>query len=78
MQQYESFAADAGVHPAELGLAWLLHQPVVSSVVVGPRTAAQLTSAAAAAEVALSEEQLAGLDTIWPGPGGQAPEAYAW
>ncbi|MCZ6821918.1 MAG: hypothetical protein O7F10_03090, partial [Deltaproteobacteria bacterium] len=26
----------------------------------------------------LSDEQRASLDEIWPGPGGEAPEAYAW
>jgi hypothetical protein len=31
-----------------------------------------------AQEVTLSEEVLAELDRIWPGPGGEAPEAYAW
>lgn len=28
--------------------------------------------------VALSEDDLAALDEIFPGPGGPAPEAYAW
>ena len=31
-----------------------------------------------ALEITLSAEQLARLDRIWPGPGGEAPEAYAW
>jgi aryl-alcohol dehydrogenase-like predicted oxidoreductase len=26
----------------------------------------------------LSDETLARLDEIWPGPGGEAPVAYAW
>lgn len=29
-------------------------------------------------EVSLSEETLRKLDEIWPGPGGEAPQAYAW
>lgn len=78
IEEYEAFAARIGVHPAELGLAWLLHQPVVTAPVVGPRTPEQLTSAIAALDVALDAEQLAELDRIWPGPGGRAPEAYAW
>ena len=38
----------------------------------------QLTGAAHALELKLSEETLKKLDEIWPGPGGEAPEAYAW
>ena len=29
-------------------------------------------------EVSLSEETLRKPDEIWPGPGGEAPQAYAW
>jgi aryl-alcohol dehydrogenase-like predicted oxidoreductase len=78
IERYEEYAAGIGIDPAELGLAWLLHQPVVTAPVVGPRTVAQLTGAIAALDVQLDTEQLAELDRIWPGPGGQAPEAYAW
>ncbi|HIC89162.1 MAG TPA: aldo/keto reductase, partial [Anaerolineae bacterium] len=31
-----------------------------------------------ALEIELSDDVLARLDEIWPGPGGPAPEAYAW
>ena len=31
-----------------------------------------------ALEISLDEEALKRLDEIWPGPGGEAPEAYAW
>lgn len=78
IERYEAFAEAAGHDPAELALAWLLHQPVVTAPIVGPRTAGQLTGALAALELELSAEELAQLDEIWPGPGGQAPEAYAW
>ena len=29
-------------------------------------------------KVELSNDVLQRLDDIWPGPGGEAPEAYAW
>ena len=64
--------------PAAVALAWLLHQPVVTAPIVGPRTMEQLTSALAALELMLTPEHLKTLDTIFPGPGGAAPEAYAW
>jgi hypothetical protein len=38
----------------------------------------QFTSALTALDVRLDEEALATLDEIFPGPGGTAPEAYAW
>ena len=75
---YERFAHERGWKPAALGLAWLLHQPGVTGPIIGPRTVAQLESAVAALDIALSEDDLRALDEIFPGPGGQAPEAYAW
>lgn len=78
VERYEAFAAEHG-HPAgDLALAWLLHQPAVTAPVVGPRTAAQLQSAVRALEITLTPAELAELDDMWAGPGGQAPEAYAW
>ncbi|MCS5734657.1 aldo/keto reductase [Herbiconiux daphne] len=78
IEAYEAFADANGFDPAQLALAWLLHQPAVTAPIVGPRTAEQLTGAIAALDIALDDAQLAELDRIWPGPGGQAPEAYAW
>ncbi|SBS72105.1 Uncharacterized oxidoreductase YrpG [uncultured Microbacterium sp.] len=75
---YETFARERGWAPASLGIAWLLHQPGVTAPIIGPRTIAQLESAVAALEIQLSEDDLKALDELFPGPGGQAPEAYAW
>ncbi|MBT2484403.1 MULTISPECIES: aldo/keto reductase [unclassified Microbacterium] len=78
VERYERFADDRGVDPAALGLAWLLHQPTVTAPIVGPRRMPHLHSALASLDIELTEEDLAELDRIWPGPGGPAPEAYAW
>lgn len=78
LDAYESFAKERGWEPAALGLAWLLHQPGVTGPIIGPRTLDQLESAVSALEISLSEDDLARLDELFPGPGGQAPEAYAW
>ncbi len=75
---YESFCEELGQSPADVALAWLLHNPAVTSVLSGPRTVEQLRQNLKAPELALSEETLAKLDEIWPGPGGEAPKAYAW
>ncbi len=75
---YEGFCRDLGEKPADVALAWLLAQEVVTAPIVGPRTMEQLEGALHALEIELDDEALARLDTIFPGPGGQAPEAYAW
>jgi aryl-alcohol dehydrogenase-like predicted oxidoreductase len=59
-------------------LAWLLHNPIVSAPIIGPRTIEQLESTLRATEIALDEGALKKLDEIFPGPGGEAPKAYAW
>jgi aryl-alcohol dehydrogenase-like predicted oxidoreductase len=64
--------------PADVGLAWLLGNPAVTAPIIGPRTMEQLTASLRALEVKLDEAALKALDEIWPGPGGEAPEAYAW
>ena len=78
LERYEAFCKDQGEEPAHIALAWLLHQPAVTAPIIGPRTMEQLTGSLRALEIALSEDDLAALDDIWPGPGGAAPEAYAW
>ena len=67
-----------GEQPADVALAWLLHNPVVTAPIIGPRTMEQLQGSLRALEIKLSDDILKKLDEIWPGPGGQAPEAYAW
>jgi aryl-alcohol dehydrogenase-like predicted oxidoreductase len=78
VEAYESFCAEIGREPAGVALAWLLKNPDVTSPIIGPRTMDQLKGALAALEIELSDEDMKRLDEIWPGPGGEAPEAYAW
>src|SRR3984957_10051551 len=78
VSEYEGFCSSLGQPPAQVALAWLLHQPAVTAPIVGPRTMAQFDSALRAAELKLDEKSLSRLDEIFPGPGGAAPEAYAW
>jgi aryl-alcohol dehydrogenase-like predicted oxidoreductase len=75
---YESFCASLGEPAGDVALAWLLHQPAVTAPIVGPRVMAQLDSAIRASTLKLDDKALARLDEIFPGPGGAAPEAYAW
>ncbi|NYD67541.1 aldo/keto reductase [Agromyces atrinae] len=78
VERYEAFAARLGHGAGDLALAWLLHQPAVAAPIVGPRTLDQLEGGLRALEIDLTDADLAELDEIWPGPGGAAPEAYAW
>jgi aryl-alcohol dehydrogenase-like predicted oxidoreductase len=78
LEAYESLCRELGESPANVALAWLLHNPVVTAPIIGPRTMQQFEDSLRAAEINLPAEVLAKLDAIWPGPGGEAPEAYAW
>ena len=75
--QWETLCDDLGERPSDVGVAWLLHQPAVTSPIVGPRTIAQLDGAIHATSIHLSSDVLDRIDAIFPGPG-PAPEAYAW
>jgi len=78
IKAYEALCKEMGEDPANVALAWLLHNPVVTAPIIGPRTLEQLNDCLPTVEIKLSDETLKKLDEIWPGPGGHAPEAYAW
>lgn len=57
--------ADAhGTSVARVALAWLLHQPHVTSVIIGAKNDAQLADNLAATTLSLTPDELAKLDTI--------------
>ncbi|MFC2064069.1 aldo/keto reductase [Chloroflexota bacterium] len=78
LEAYETFCKDLGEKPADVALAWLLNNKDVTAPIIGPRTLEQLSGSMRALEIKLTKEKLSKLDEIWPGPGGEAPEAYAW
>jgi aryl-alcohol dehydrogenase-like predicted oxidoreductase len=78
LDAWESICARMGEAPAGVALAWLLRNPAVTAPIIGPRTLDQLDASLRALDIELSDEHLKQLDEIWPGPGGEAPEAYAW
>ena len=75
---FQAVCDELGQSPADVALAWLASRPGVTAPIVGPRTLAQFEANLASLEIGLSDETLAALDAIFPGPGGPAPEAYAW
>ncbi len=76
--RYEQLCEELGEKPADVAIAWLLHQPAVTAPIIGPRTMDQLEGSLRALKLRLNKGTLKKLDEIWPGPGGPAPEAYAW
>ena len=78
LERYEAFCSEIGKPPGQVALAWLLSQPAVTAPIIGPRTMDQFEDALQALDLELSVDHLKTLDEIWPGPGGHAPEAYAW
>ena len=78
LEAFEGLCKEIGESPANVALAWLLHNPVVTAPIIGPRTMDQLTSMLKVPEITLSPETMGKIDAIWPGAGGEAPKAYAW
>ncbi len=78
LEAYEALCREMSEPPAAVALAWLLRNPAVTSPIIGPRTSEQITTCLRALELKLSDEHVARLEAIFPGPGGEAPEAYAW
>ncbi len=67
-------AESRGVSVARIALAWLLHRPVVTSVIVGAKTIEQLDDNLAATELALTAQELETLDKVSALP----PEYPGW
>lgn len=74
---YEAFCREIGAEPAEVAIAWLLQNPVVSTAIVGPTTVDELRASFSGTALQLTAEAMERLDELWPGPG-EAPQAYAW
>jgi aryl-alcohol dehydrogenase-like predicted oxidoreductase len=77
LEQYEALCRELGHAPADVGVAWLLHQKAVTAPIVGPRTMEQFEGGLRALEVTLDAGALSRLDEIFPGYE-TAPQEYAW
>jgi aryl-alcohol dehydrogenase-like predicted oxidoreductase len=74
---YEDLCDELGEEPANVALAWLLHQEGVTGPIIGPRTLAHLDDAQRAVTLRLDDDVLKRLDDLFPGYR-PAPEHYAW
>ncbi|HSG06018.1 MAG TPA: aldo/keto reductase, partial [Nitrospiria bacterium] len=77
IEQFNLLCKDMGESPASVALAWVSSNPAVNSTIIGPRTLKQFKSALETLSIRINGDLRKKLDTIWPGPGGEAPEAYA-
>jgi len=77
LDKWEALCGELGEAPADVALAWLLHQKVVTAPIIGPRTMEQLDGSIHTLDISLDEEMLKRIDEIFPGHK-TAPEDYAW
>ena len=78
LEEFEAFCDEIGETPTTVSLTWLLANKEVTAPIIGPRSMEQLEGSLRCLEFELDQEALDKLDEIWPGPGGEAPEAYSW
>ena len=78
LERYEALCGQIGETPANVALAWILSHRELTAPIIGPRIMDQLTGCMRCLEIELEDDTMKQLDVIWPGPGGEAPEAYAW
>ena len=78
MEAFARLCRELGQTESTVAIAWLLAQPAVSSVIIGPRTAEQVRSSLAAVDLTLDAATRQRLEELFPGPGRPGPEAYAW
>ena len=58
LEAWEKYCKELGEPPAAVALAWVLHNPVVTAPIIGPRTVDQLTGSLRALEIKLDEAAL--------------------
>ncbi|MBC8571235.1 aldo/keto reductase [Zongyangia hominis] len=78
LAKFAKLCDELGETQANVAVAWLLSRPNLTGVIVGPRTVEQFEAMLPAMELTLPDDFIKEMDLIFPGPGGGAPEAYAW
>lgn len=78
LDRFSALCKELGEKEANVALAWVLTNPALTAPIIGPRTVEQLRDAIRAVEISLEEDVLSELNDIFPGPGGETPEVYAW
>jgi aryl-alcohol dehydrogenase-like predicted oxidoreductase len=60
-----SVAAERGLPPAQIALAWLLARPAVSTVIIGATRVGHVDDAVAALDVSLGADEIARLEAAY-------------
>ena len=74
IEAMQPIAKAHGCTVAQVALAWLLHQPVVTTVIIGAKRIDQLNDNLAAVDIKLSDDELSALDAVSALP----PEYPGW
>ncbi|MEJ5241126.1 MAG: aldo/keto reductase [Anaerolineales bacterium] len=64
LDEMDKMAEEKEASLSQIALAWLLHQPLVTSPIIGPRTPEQLRDNLASLSVSLTPEEIAHLNTL--------------
>ncbi|SEP19023.1 aldo/keto reductase, partial [Paenibacillus sp. OV219] len=78
LERFAALCREIGESEANVALAWTLMHPAMTAPIIGPRTLEQFQNTLRVVDLKLTEETMKRLDDIFPGPGGEAPKAYAW
>lgn len=78
LEKYSQFCKEIGKTEAEVALAWLMHQPVVTCPIIGPRTIEHFRKSITAVDVELSNEMLNELDNLFPGTKPYIEQGLSW
>ncbi len=64
MDEVRALAQEKGCTPSQLALAWCIHQPGVTSPIIGPRTMEHLQDNLGATQVTITDDDRARLDAV--------------
>ncbi|WP_412989656.1 aldo/keto reductase [Pediococcus siamensis] len=78
LADYSALCKEIDEKEADVALAWVLQNPAITAPTIGPRTVDQLNDLLHITEIDLTPDIMDRLNEIFPGPGGAAPQAYAW
>lgn len=65
VDRFNEFAADRGVHPSQLAIAWVRYSPAVTAPIVGASSLSQLQTSISAFELDLSETEYEAVTRIF-------------
>jgi len=72
IQAFKALCAEMGEKPSDVGIAWILNNPVVTAPLLGPDNPEMLVNSMHAFDIKLDDEILARLDEIFPPVEGRA------